>query len=255
MAYSERKINRAISVILGIIAALLVVSALIIAIKHYWPKKENYDEFKNSSETVVEELAENPINFAALKEQNDDVCAWIKFDSEDISVDNPILRAGEEEEEDYYLHRDIEKKNNVAGAIYIQKINSIDFSDPCTIVYGHNMKNLTMFGSLKYLRKKDVFDNNEYFYIYTPGQILKYAIKSAFVYDDRHIMYSFDFTTEDGFMAFAKEASDPKSLTKYVRDDVEIKKDSKLVVLSTCTGASDQRYLVVGVLTESIKTK
>lgn len=255
MAYSERKINRAISVVLGIIAALLVVSALIIAIKHYWPKKENYDEFKNSSETEVEELAENPINFAVLKEKNNDVCAWIKFDSEDISVDNPIVRSGENEEEDFYLKRDIEKKSSAGGTIYIQKMNSIDFSDPCTIVYGHNMKNLTMFGSLKFLRKKEVFDNNEYFYIYTPGQILKYAIKSAFVYDDRHIMYSFDFTTEDGFNAFANEVSNPKSLTKYVREDVEIKQDSKLVVLSTCTGASDQRYLVVGVLAEDIKTK
>lgn len=255
MAYSERKINKAISVVLGIIATLLVVSALIIAIKHYWPKKENYDEFKNSSETEVEELAENPIKFDALKEQNDDVCGWIKFDGEDIRVDNPIVRSGENEQEDFYLKRDIEKKSNAGGTIYIQKMNSVDFSDPCTVIYGHNMKNLTMFGSLKYLRKKEVFDRTQYFYIYTPGHILKYAIKSAFVYDDRHIMYSFDFSTEDGFMAFANEVSSPKSLTKNVREDVEINKDSKLVVLSTCTSASDQRYLVVGVMIEDIKTK
>ena len=253
MLFSERKINKLISIILGIIAALLVTAAVIVAIKQYWPEKENYSEFKNKP--VEETLADNPINFAALKEQNEDVCAWIKFDGEDIDVDYPIVRAGEEKVEDYYLRRDLEGKYSTGGTVYIQKMNSIDFSDPCALVYGHNMRNLTMFGTLKYLRDKEVFDRNEFFYIYTPGHILKYAIKSAFVYDDRHIMYSFDFSTEYGFNAFSEEASNPKSLIKNVREDVEIKSDSKLVVLSTCTNIDSERYLVVGVLTEDIKTK
>ncbi len=254
MAYSNRKINKTISIILGIIAALLVAAAVIVAVKHYWPQKEDYSEFKNKP-NVVEKLAENPINFDALKAQNEDVCAWIKFDSEDIAIDYPIVRAGIDKKEDYYLRRDLEGKYFTGGTTYIQKMNSTEFVDPCTVVYGHNMRNLTMFGTLKYLRDKESFDRNKYFYIYTPGHILKYAIKSAFVYDDRHLMYAFDFSSEAGFSAFADEASDPKSLVKNVRDDVEIKSDSKLVVLSTCTNIDDERYLVVGVLTEDTKTK
>ena len=105
MAYSDRKINKLISIVLGIIAALLVAAAAIIAVKHYWPKKENFSEFKNKPKIVEEALAENPINFTALKEQNEDVCAWIRFDSEDIAIDYPIVRAGEEKKEDYYLKK------------------------------------------------------------------------------------------------------------------------------------------------------
>ncbi|MBR6902680.1 MAG: class B sortase [Clostridia bacterium] len=245
----------AISVILGIIAVLLIVAALIITAMHYLPHKEDFSEYKNKTESVAE-LPQNPIDFDTLKAQNEDVCGWIKFDSTDIAVDYPIVRAGENKAEDYYLRRDIDGKYATAGMVYIQKVNSIDFSDPCTIIYGHNMRNLSMFGTLKYLRDKEIFDRNEFFYVYYPGHILKYAIKSAFVYDDRHVYYSFDFNTEDGFNAFAEEASNPQALVKNVRDSVIIKPDSKLAVLSTCTnGAENERYLVVAVLVEDTKTK
>ena len=256
MAHSERKSNKTVSVILGIIAAILIIAAAFIAINHYWHKSDDYSQFKNGNSSKTEKtLANNPINFPELKTKYPDVCAWIKFDSEDIDIDYPIVCSGEDKKEDYYLRRDLDGKYSTGGTVYIQKLNKTDFSDPCTLVYGHNMTNLSMFGTLKYLRDKEVFDRNEFFYIYTPGHILKYDIKSAFVYDDRHILYSFDFTNEHDFLAFADEASNPQSLVKNVRENVSIKNDSKLAVLSTCTNIDSERYLVVGVLTEDTKTK
>ncbi|MBO4433726.1 MAG: class B sortase [Clostridia bacterium] len=253
MRSKREKLNRPISVVLGVISALLLAAAVMLIVKHYLPVKEDYSEFKNTS-SPAEKLVSNPIDFAKLKAENEDVCGWIKFDSDDIDIDYPIVQAGKDKAEDYYLRRDIEGKYATAGMVYIQKVNSTDFTDPCTIIYGHNMRNLSMFGTLKYLRDKEIFDRNEFFYVYAPGHIFKYAIKSAFVYDDRHLYYSFDFETESGFKAFVSEASNPKSLVKNVRDSVGIKADSKLAVLSTCTNIDDERYLVVGVLVEDKKT-
>lgn len=253
MARKQSKLNRAISIILGIIAALLIAAAVLLAIKHYWPQKGKYSSFKNNSSSAGVSLPANPIDFAALKAQNEDVCGWIKFDC--LDIDYPIARSGENKKEDYYLRRDLEGKYSTGGTIYIQKLNAPDFSDPCTVVYGHNMRNLSMFGTLKNFRDKTFFDQNEFFYIYRPGHILTYAIKSAFVYDDRHILYSFNFNNEMDFMAFADEASNPQSLVKNVRESVEIKPDSKLVVLSTCTNVDTERYLVVGVLVEDKETQ
>jgi len=254
MADTQRKLNKAISVLLGVIAAVLLVSAIVLLVIHYWPAKENYSNFKNNVSTVSDPvLPANPIDFDALKAQNDDVCGWINFDC--LDIDYPIVCAGPDKPEEYYLRRDLEGKYSTAGTIFIQKVNAVDFSDPCTVVYGHNMTNLTMFGTLKKFRDKEFFDQNKYFSIYRPGHIMKYAIKSAFVYDDRHISYSFDFTTEAGFNAFAEEVNNPKSLVKNVREDVQIMPDSKLVVLSTCTNVDPERYLVVGVLVEDKKTK
>lgn len=254
MRSKREKLNRPISVVLGVISALLLAAAVMLIVKHYLPVKEDYSEFKKAP-APAEKLASNPIDFAKLKAENEDVCGWIKFDSDDIDIDYPIVQAGKDKVEDYYLRRDIEGKYATAGMVYIQKVNSTDFTDPCTIIYGHNMRNLSMFGTLKYLRDKEIFDRNEFFYVYAPGHIFKYAIKSAFVYDDRHLYYSFDFDTESGFKAFVSEATNPKSLVKNVRDSVGIKADSKLAVLSTCTNIDDERYLVVGVLVEDKKTE
>ena len=90
MAKHESKMNKAISVVLGIIAAVLMAAAVLLAIKHYWPEKQNYSNFKNKNNisSVPELLPINPIDFPSLKAQNGDVCGWIKFDC--LDIDYPI---------------------------------------------------------------------------------------------------------------------------------------------------------------------
>ena len=117
------------------------------------------------------------------------------------------------------------------------------------------MKNRTMFGSLKDFRfKENFFEENRKFYVYTPGHILTYEIYSAFVYDDRHILNSFDFSDDEQFADFISQTTNPKTMTKKVREGVSIDTDDKLVVLSTCTGIKTERYLVVGVLVDDQPT-
>ncbi|MBO7519648.1 MAG: hypothetical protein J6T73_02620, partial [Clostridia bacterium] len=99
MADTQRKLNKAISVLLGTIAAVLLVSAIVILVIHYWPVKENYSNFKNNSSTADNVLPANPIDFDALKAQNDDVCGWINFDC--LDIDYPIVCAGPEKPEEY----------------------------------------------------------------------------------------------------------------------------------------------------------
>lgn len=254
MAKTDRsKLNKAVSVVLGIIAALFFVAATVLLVKHYWPIKSNYGSYMNSSSDSAP-MPVNPVNFGKYKEKNQDVCGFIEMESLDIH--EPIVCAGPDKPAEYYLRRDLDEKYSVGGTVFIEQVNSTDFSDPCTVIYGHNMHNLTMFGRLKEFRDKKFFDENEFFNIYCPGHIKKYAVKSAFVYDDRHINNAFNnFETEYDFMEFVKEVNDPQSLVKNVRESVEIKEDSKLAVLSTCTNIDAERYLVVGVLVEDIKTQ
>ncbi|MBO4432818.1 MAG: class B sortase, partial [Clostridia bacterium] len=181
---TKSKLNKVLSLIVGILAALLFVSAIVLLVIHYWPVKNNYSGYMNNVSAIEEQLPENPVNFAKFKKQNQDICGFIDIDSLDIH--EPIVCAGPEKEENYYLRRDLEGKYSTGGTVYIQKMNSVNFSDPCTVIYGHNMGNLTMFGRLKEFREKEFFDNNEYFRICCPGHVKKYSIKAAFVYDDRH---------------------------------------------------------------------
>lgn len=249
---NKKKILWLILMILAI--AVFTASAIMLALK-FIPFGENYDGFKNnlSEPTVSLQLPENPIDFAALTATNDEVCGWIRVDG--TIIDYPIMQSNIDRQEDYYINHDLEGNRKAAGSIYIQKANNKDFEDPNTLIYGHNMLNGTMFGQLKKFRNKDFFDQNRYIYIYTPGHIYKYEIMSAFVYDDRHILNSFNFFTDDGYQLFLDECINPTSLTRQVKAGVTADIEDRIITLSTCTANSTERYLVVGVLIEDTKTK
>ncbi len=203
-----------------------------------------------SSEIVY---VDNPIDFAALKEKNPDVCGWITVPN--TNVDYPILQSQPGEDNDYYLTHNIDRKYSSSGSIYIQRNNSNQFTDRNTVIYGHNMKNKTMFRTLHNFRDPKFFAENEYFTIYTPGHIKTYHIFSAYRYDNRHILNSFDFTDMSVFQEYLDFATNPQSMIKNVRSGVKVTADDQIVTLSTCISDPRYRYLVQGVLIKDELTK
>lgn len=199
-------------------------------------------------------LAQNPVDFKSLQSGNDEIYAWIKID--DTDVDYPIVQSGSDD--DFYLrHSAFDKKYISSGAIYTQGINRTDFTDPVTVIYGHNGYKETMFTTLHMFEDSEFFNSHEYFYIYMPQHKLTYQIISAFKYDDRHIMNSFNFDNQDDLASFQGEIMNPSSALKNVRTNLNttIDKDSKIVVLSTCiTNQKSNRFLVCGVLIKDEKT-
>ncbi|MDO4743105.1 MAG: class B sortase [bacterium] len=214
--------------------------------------KTTETESSESSQTV--ELIDNPIDFDALAKVNTDIYAWITIPN--TKVDYPVLQSTDDSD-DYYLNHTFEKKYSSAGSIYTQKINSKDFSDPNTLIYGHNMINGSMFNNLHKFRDQQFFNDNEYMYIYTDGHKLTYRIFAAYEYDNRHIMYSFDFSDEQVLTEYFNSCLHPKSITAFVREGVTLGLDDKIVTLSTCVpnGNPKLRYLVQGVLISDQLTK
>ena len=233
-------------------ATVFAVSAVIL-ILHFIPQGSNNPAPKPlPSDNSSEELPENPVNFTDLKAKNPDICAWISIPNMDIEY--PVLQSSDEKE-DFYLNHNEDKARKAAGAIYIQKINNNDFTDPNTVIYGHNMINGSMFGRLKKFRNKQFFNQHDTIYIYTPGHILTYKIYSAFLYDDRHIINSFNFSDENEFAAFIEQTLNPGSMVKNVREGVAVNTDCRIITLSTCTSVDTERYLVEGVLINDQRTK
>ena len=201
-----------------------------------------------------ENLPDNPIDFATLQSTNPDTAAWIKIPG--TIIDYPVMHSGKNGDgTDFYLNHNSDKKPHRAGAIYMQQINSADFSDPNTVLYGHNMGNGSMFSWLHQYKKKAFFDENHTILVYTPGHILTYEIYSAFYYDDRHILNSFDFSNEEYYGAFLRQTLNPTSMVKQVREGISVTTNARIITLSTCTGSDTQRLLVIGVLTDDQPTK
>lgn len=216
---------------------------------------QSFHARNNTSPSTEDTRVDNPIDFESLQETNSEIYAWIQVPG--TRVDYPIAQS--ETDDAFYLHHDYTKKYLFAGTIYTEFCNKKDFSDPITLVYGHNMYDSegTMFTTLHYFEDADFFEEHDTFEIYTPGHILTYQIFSAFKYDNRHIMNSFHFEFDNGDLEeFQNTMLHPQSTLKNTRSGVELDKDSKVVVLSTCfLGNKSVRYLVCGVLVKDEPTK
>ena len=216
--------------------------------------EETYvEEVQEPEVTLEEEKAELPIDFDGLMEVNPEIYAWIRVP--DTNIDYPILQH-EGEDQSYYLTRDIYGENNQAGSIYTEYYNNKHFQDPNTIIYGHNMKNGSMFHNVRYFAEREYFDEHEDLYIYMPGKILKYQIINCYVYDDRHLLGSFDLSDEEIHKEYLEDIMRPRSMYTMIREDVELSTEDKLVTLSTCVANQpNNRRLLQAVLVEEIEAE
>lgn len=197
------------------------------------------------TETEAGEPVEIPIDFEALWEINPEAYAWITIPGTEI--DYPILQS--ETDNTYYLTHNIEGEESPEGAIFTEDYNSKDFEDPNTVIYGHNMRNGSMFQGLHEYMDRAFFDENREVLIYLPDKILHYEIFAAYLYDDRHLLESFDFEDEDVFEAYLNRIFSIRDMNSFIDTDMEVTAEDKIITLSTCySNESNQRYLVQAVL-------
>ncbi|MBE5959246.1 MAG: class B sortase [Lachnospiraceae bacterium] len=251
--------NRLRKIIFGV-SLIITIVCILILVGMFASPNINTDDYKvttpsaSSVETEIQsETPDNPINFKKLKKKNSDIHAWITIPGTDI--DYPVAQSSIDEADDFYLNHGIDKKYLFAGTIYTEKKNSIYFTDPVTVLYGHNMLNGTMFAQLHKFKDPKFFKKHDTITIYLPKHILTYKIVSAYVYDDRHILNTFNFNTKKGIKKYIKTVNNPKSITQNVREDFKATVDDRIITLSTCTSVDSQRYLVQGVLINDELTK
>lgn len=182
------------------------------------------------------------IDFDALKQVNTDITGWILFDNNGISY--PILQGKDNEE---YLYTLADKTENKAGSIFLDASCAPDLSDSHTIIYGHNMKNLSMFGKLKNYRiKENYYEENRYFTIYTPENILRYEIFAWYEVGEDDSVYQVGFAADEEFGRFVEQMIE----RRYQDTGVSAEKKDKIVTLSTCSAAG-RRFVVHGKLIAS----
>lgn len=251
----KNKKSNGIKIIILLIAIVLIAVGTAMTVKYFYDRINAENEASKITQITTQEVTiDNPIDFESLQETNDEIYAWINVPG--TKVDYPVVQSTESD--NFYLkHSATDKKYSASGAIYTQSLNTTSFNDRVTVIYGHNGYGDTFFTTLHNFEDKQFFDENEYFYIYTPKSKLTYQIVSAFKYDDRHILNSFNFQSNNTFEDFISMIQNPTSTNKNVREqlDREITVNDKLVVLSTCiTGQKNNRYLVCGVLINNEKT-
>lgn len=179
------------------------------------------------------------VDFKSLKEKNSDIIAWIY--SEGTPINYPIVQS---KDNDYYLRRLIDGSYNQIGTIFLDCNNSSNFNDFNSIIYGHNMKNDSMFGTLLNYKNQEYYENHKEMFLITENKKYKIELFAGFLSSSESDIYMFPKTTRtnEKLVSTAIKSSTFKS-------DVNVAKEDKIITFSTCSYEfEDARYILLGVL-------
>lgn len=177
------------------------------------------------------------IDFQKLKQENEDIVGWIY--SENTPINYPIAKASDN---NYYLRKLLNGEYNTAGTIFMNYRNSSDYTDFNTIIYGHNMKNDSMFGTLPNYKEQSYYDNHKEMYLFTENKNYKIELFAGYTTPKDSSVYNLQKNADLEFVQESKNKSSFKS-------DVDVKEDDKIITFSTCEYDYDgERYILLGVL-------
>ncbi len=141
--------------------------------RSYKKAKDTYS--KIAKENVKISKNERKIDFKKLKSQNQDIAGWIYIRG--TTIDYPIVQEKDNEE---YLHQDFNKKKSSSGTIFLDNNCKKDFTSDNNIIYGHHMKNGTMFAQLLKFREKSFLKKHNEIMIFTPDRTIHLKVISAY---------------------------------------------------------------------------
>ncbi len=216
------------------------------------PEADNFEEPEFTGEregeaAVVPEGIVDSVNhridFAALKGINSELYAWIYIP--DTPIDYPVAQHMDPNDQKYYLNYDFYGGGRYAGCIFSEYGTAKDFSDPMTILYGHNMLDDSMFGSLHYFSDPDFFEQHPYFMVFTEDKLYVYNVFAAYHYDNRHLNNSFDFNNATVFSQYLEAIRNLHTSVKNIREEAYASAEDKVLTLSTCIGGQPQYRMLV----------
>lgn len=245
-----RRKNMILNVILVAAIVVFCVSAfkLLQIGKGYKDGQSEYEKVRDVAIKNADDKEKFRVDFDELMKINDDTVGWIRFYKEPSQINYPVVQG---EDNDLYLHKTFSANENTLGAIFVDAAASSDFTDKNTIIYGHRMKDGSMFRKLEEYKDKDFWKENPYFYIYTPdGKEITYKIYSVGQVLDTSDTYLTSFAGEEDYQKFL-------DMTMKEADydtGVKVTTDDTIVTLSTCTAASDEhRFAVRGVKEKEVE--
>jgi sortase, srtB family len=195
-----------------------------------------------SVENTVEEKPYPEVDFKGLKSLNEDVIGWIYIP--DTEINYPIVHTADN---DYYLDHMVDRTENSAGSIFLDARNPSDFSDLHSIIYGHHMKNGSMFAALKGYKKQEFFDEHKVGYLITEAGVYRIDFFAGHVANVEEDAWQLDFLDNAEFDKWIKYLKD----TSAFQSDIDPQYGDKIFTLSTCSYEfDDARFILTGKLTK-----
>ena len=246
--------NRPIlKILIFLTAVLFFVCAfkLIMIINEYSSAKKLYDTVSAEVLLPIENDDSSPLNgdthrvtaadlgisvdFEYLYKLNPDIIAWIYIPDTNISY--PVTHYTDNE---YYLSIASTGDKSSSGSIFLDYRNNIDFSNKNSIIYGHNMKNNSMFGALDKYANADYLSEHKYIYIFIEDYIYQYEIFSTAVINADLDKYRVSFADDEDYAMFLAQSVN----NAIIRPTTTPTTSQNIITLSTCTSSRKDRFIV-----------
>lgn len=199
------------------------------------------DEEDEGEEESEESEIPKAVDFDKLHEISEDAVAWLY--APDTKINCVVAQS---EDNDYYIHRLLDGRTADSGTLFADCYNSPDFSDWNTIIYGHNMKNGTMFKTLIYYRDPGYYEEHPVMYLYTPDHRYKLELVAGYTTSIYDRIYKVPATKQE-----RDEMINSALRVSTFASGVTVGDEDRLVTLSTCSyDYEDARYVVIGRLVE-----
>lgn len=217
-----RHIGKKIVLMLCIVIFGIAAMNLVEIGKEYHDGQKEYEELKEYTEEKADGQQDNPteteaeektIDFAELRKINEDIVAWIQIP--ETGVDYPVVQG---EDNEYYLHHTFRKEANKAGSIFLDYRNRADFTDQRVIIYGHNMKDGSMFSNLKKYQDNAFRKESGTAYLYLLEKTLQLEIVACDKVSMRDEVYALEYNMTCDW--------------------------SEEIILSTCSSSFDTRLIL-----------
>ena len=181
-------------------------------------------------------------SFQPLREINTDIVGWITINN--TKVDYPILHGDDNE---FYLTHNYKKEENLAGSIFMDFRNDKLWYNKHTILYGHRMKDGTMFSQIKKYEDQSFYDANPTFQYETITDRYEVKVFAAYVTTTDFYYIKTDFEETSDFMELVKEMKEKSE----IQTNLDVQEDDRIITLSTCDYIYDEgRFVVHGILTK-----
>ena len=238
------KKNKRKNILILFIYLVLIVIMIVSGIKIIKWVKENkksndlIDDIKDniSIDENIDNVDKYNINFNNLKEKNSDTVSWIKVNGTDIEY--PVVKANNN---DYYLTHSFDKSYNSAGWIFMDYKNKMNGLDKNIVIYGHNRRDGSMFGTLKNILTEEWQNNPENYIIpfITENEKVEYQVFSVYRVENEEYYITTDFKEDEEFQKFINTIKS-RSLKDF---NINVTTEDQILTLSTC--ADNNKYRVV----------
>lgn len=240
---SVRIRNGALNVITVCLIGIILVSGYKIGktMWEYQVAKSAYTNISEKTAKVDPKQFTGVVDWKALKKVNPDVQGWLY--QKGTVINYPVVQGTDN---DTYLHTRFDKQWSGGGTLFVDCRMEKDFKDFNSIIYGHHMKDGSMFRSIRGYTKEDgYYDKHKTLELATPHGNYHLVVFSAFITkatDEDTYKMTYDEAEKQAYIDRAWERSE----LPITRDSVDVTKNDRLVTLSTCAyDYEEARYIVM----------